>query len=302
MIARGDSGSRSLRMRRRRGDKIQFGLLFTVAAAIFLMSRAQHPFIGAAEQQVTGAVSPVLTILAAPVQGVQAAARWVDRIFGAETENEDLRRENQTLRVWRRTAEELMLENRRLRNILAAQTAEAETLATARVVAVAGGAYVRSVLVDAGRNQGITSGLPVVNEEGVVGRTILVGAIGSRVLLVTDLNSRIPVRIERSDQTAIAIGRNDDLLNLDFLPVEPDVVVGDRILTSGHGGVFPPDLLIGSIVEVDGDRATIRPAAALNSLDYVRVLSYRPETREPKQDEGVPLVELPADEQTGEEG
>ena len=124
----------------------------------------------------------------------------------------------------------------------------------------------------------------VTTRKGVVGRVLMVGAAASRVLLITDFNSRVPVRVERTGQNGVAVGRNSQLLSLQFLPVDMDVVVGDRILTSGDGGVFPPDLPFGEVVAVADAAVDIRTLADLENLDFVRILKFDPRTMEPGED------------------
>ena len=108
------------------------------------------------------------------------------------------------------------------------------------------------------------------------------------MLLVTDLNSRVPVRLERTGDLAIAEGQNEPFLLLRFLPEEVTVRVGDRLLTSGHGGAFPPDLPVARVSDVSGDLIRLEPLGILGKLDYVRVLDYR---AVPVDD----VIEVPAD-------
>jgi rod shape-determining protein MreC len=143
---------------------------------------------------------------------------------------------------------------------------------SARVVADSGGVFVHTLLVDAGAEQGVRDGMAAVNAQGLVGRVVDVGRRSARVLLVTDLNSRIPVVLERSGDQAILEGDNSPEPVLRFLPMNPGLAVGDRVLTSGRGGLLPPGLLIGQISRIGGRGVAVRPFVDWSRLDYLSLL------------------------------
>ncbi|WP_417451950.1 rod shape-determining protein MreC [Kordiimonas sp.] len=219
-------------------------------------------------------VSPVLRLLEQPIRAVQAGLERIAGVGDIYLENETLRDENDRLRQWREAAMQLSRENERLRQMLKVPGREVPPAATARVIGVGGGAFERNVLISAGASDGVRRNLPVVDESGVIGRTIQVGRWTSRVLLVTDLNSRIPVRLERTGDLAIAEGQNEPFLMLRFLAEEIRVKEGDRLLTSGHGGVFPPDLPVARVSDISEGYIRLEPLGILGKLDYVRVLDY----------------------------
>ena len=111
--------------------------------------------------------------------------------------------------------------------------------------------FVRSLLVLAGKSDGVIKGQAAVTGQGLVGRVTAVGERASRVLLVTDINSRIPVRVDRTRERAVLAGNNSSSPSLIYLPPETGVQVGDRIVTSGHGGVFPKGIPVGIVTVVD---------------------------------------------------
>ncbi|MSO71827.1 MAG: rod shape-determining protein MreC [Alphaproteobacteria bacterium] len=148
---------------------------------------------------------------------------------------------------------------------------------TGRVIAGAGGPYVKSVLVGAGRSAGLRPGQPVINNDGLVGRVTEVGERSALVVLLNDLNSHIPVLVEPQDEHAILAGDNGAQPRLTFLPPNATVTQGQRVVTSGHGGIFPPGLLVGTIVAVEAKAPRIEPAVDLSRLDFVRVLDFGPE-------------------------
>lgn len=221
-------------------------------------------------------VSPVLMILAEPIRAVQNGAERIAGVSDIYLENASIREENERLKQWRAAAQRLLLENQRLRQIMNAPLKEIPTKVTGRVIGLGGGAFERSVLLDAGRRDGMVVNLPAIDESGLVGRTIEVGYLSSRVLLITDLNSRVPVRLERTGEVAIAEGQNEPHMLLRFLAADASIQVGDRVVTSGHGGLFPPDVPVAIVTEVIEDRILLDPLSPMGELDFVRVMDYQP--------------------------
>lgn len=220
--------------------------------------------------------TPVLSLLNEPIQALQSGLERVAGVGDIYLENQELRDENDKLRQWREAAQRLIVENERLRQILKVPEREVPPLATAAVIGIGGGAFERSVLVNAGSTDNVADNLPVVDELGLIGRTIEVGLMTTRVLLITDLNSRVPIRFERTGDVAIAEGLNEAFMRLRFLAVDSSVQVGDRVVTSGHGGLFPPDIPVGQVTSIADDFIRLAPISNLSSLDFVRVMDYRP--------------------------
>lgn len=182
----------------------------------------------------------------------------------------------------------LQVQNRALRELLRMPLSEPAVIrTTARILGDSGGTFVQTRLIDAGADRGVEEGMAVMGPRGLVGRVVRVGERSARVLLLTDLNSRIPVMVDRTRDQGILEGDNTGFPRLRFLPLVPGLAVGDRVLTSGVGGVLPPGLLVGEIARVGEQEATVRPLVDWSRLDHVSVLHWRP----------VPLPEAaPADD------
>ena len=148
--------------------------------------------------------------------------------------------------------------------------------------------FQRYVVIDVGTDDGILSGMPVVGPAGLIGRVDGVTANAARVQLITDPASSVNVRIQPSDATAVLVGSLTGDLSLDLVPVDANIGAGDLVLTSGLGGNYPPNILIGQVASVRGEatalfqQAAIQPAADFNRLDIVLVIiNYRPIDIEP---------------------
>lgn len=245
---------------------------------LLVLGRIEHPLVERLRAGVADLASPVLSLLSRPIERIDAAWDYFAGLGALVSENDRLRAENELLRSWQATALRLERENLLLRELLEMPSLELREVAAARVIGVAGGPFVRSVLINAGRAQGVAENQSVIDRHGLVGRVLVPGLHSARVLLVTDLNSRVPVRLQTSGVPAIARGRNDALLDLAFLPPDVEISPGDHVVTSGEGGVFPPDIPVGRVESVLPGAVTVRPLALLSRLEFVRIAAPPAET------------------------
>lgn len=259
-----------------RGFAHRFAYVFLLAAAlgILLLGRADPHIFQRARTTVTDMTAPVLDALSRPavtISHVIAEARELARL---REENIILRAENERLLKWQNAARTLLAENKQLQELLGFTPPQDATSVTARVIGDSGGAFVRSVLVNSGRREGVAKGNAALSGKGLLGRVAEVGERSARVLLINDLNSRIPVVIERSRERAILAGDNSVTPRLLYLPVTTSVQVGDRIVTSGHGGAFPVGLPVGVVSAVSDEGVRVMPFADATNIEYVRLMDY----------------------------
>ena len=248
-------------------------LLIALSVALFILNRASPTLIERLREVVGDGAAVVVEHLSRPVDAYHDLVGWIARQRRLGEEVRVLREENQRLKEWQKAAVLLEEENRRLSDLVRLKEIAGKPVATGRVIALTGGPFARTVLINVGGRDGVTRGMPVVEPEGVIGRVIEAGYLSARVLLATDLNSRIPVRIAGKDANGIVLGDNQSGLYLEFLSRGAQPAPGDRVLTSGHGGVFPPDMPVGMITEVMAERISVMPAVGLDALSFVQVLS-----------------------------
>lgn len=213
------------------------------------------------------------------VRPVAAVARMVGE-FQSYTQvyqqNEELRRELQAMRGWREAALQLEQKNAQLLALNNVRLNPRLTFVTGEVMADAGGPFRRGALVNIGRADGIRDGAVAMDGLGIVGRIAGTGERVSRILFLTDSSSRLPVTVKPSGQRAILAGDNGPLPVLDFLDGTDAVRPGDRVVSSGAGGLFPPDLLVGQVVAAPDGRLRVHPAADFRRLHFVRVIRPGP--------------------------
>jgi rod shape-determining protein MreC len=223
---------------------------------------------------IADAAAPLLQAVAQPVATVASGVRSVEGVFDLYRENQRLREENARLLQWQDAARRLEDENTGLRALLKYVPVGAEHFISVQVIADSGGAFVRSVLVAAGSGDGVARGQAAVTGDGLVGRVAEVGNRASRILLLTDLNSHIPVMLESSHERAVMAGDNSDRPQLLYLPINVQPKVGERIVTDGSGGVFPPGVPVGVVGSIDNGVVRVEPYAELSRLDYVRIVDF----------------------------
>lgn len=245
------------------------------------------------------AAMPMLEAAAWPIRGVRNMGPWWRRQFEIAEENRALREELAELRAWRDVALSLRDRTRLYEQALNLETPAARERITAWAVAERAGPFVRSRLLGVGTEDGVEAGFPVVNIYGLVGRTIDVGRRSARVLLLTDLNSRVAVMADRSNARAMLTGDNTDFPRLDYLGSHPDIAAGDRIVTSGDDNVLPRGLPVGeAVLDRNGQwRVALYSDAA--PIDLVWIWPFDPV--EPPEDEPIEsgMAPVGGDAETG---
>ncbi len=249
-------------------------LLILLSVAIIVLGKADQRMFDSLRTALTDDAAPALDVLSRPLAVLTGAVDRVRGVVAMYQDNLRLERENDRLLQWQQAARKLAADNRQLRGLLKVVPETAVSYVTARVIANSGGGYVRTVMVNAGTDQSLARGQAAITGEGLVGRLTEVGSRAARVLLITDLNSRIPVVIERSHANAVLAGDNSERPRLLYLTDPDGIKVGDRVVTSGEGGIFPPGLPVGEVVALGQGGPRVEPYVELSQLGYVMVVDY----------------------------
>jgi rod shape-determining protein MreC len=225
---------------------------------------------------------------------VASGGRGVTRFFGsigdsvgnyirAGGQNEELKRRLRDSRRRLIEAQATELENKRLKALLRLTGETRDPVAVTRIVGSSFASVRRLATLSAGGSSGVRPGQPVRSADGLVGRVIEAGRWASRVLLVSDSASNVPVRLVRDGTPAIATGHGDGTIDLRTLEVGRNPFRrGDVLVTSGVGGVYPPDIPVAVVVSVDGDRTVAKPLADPANVEYAMVLDiYQPLADQP---------------------
>jgi rod shape-determining protein MreC len=255
-------------------QRLALPALVFLSGVLMVLSKADLAAIDFARSTVADMMTPVLRAVVEPLSFASNGVGKVENFFAVYQQNETLREQNRRLLEWQEVARRLMAENKALRDLDKLVPDDPTSSISARVIADSGGAFMRNVLVDAGSRDGVTRGEAALTGEGLIGRVAEVGRRSARILLLTDLNSHIPVMIESTSERAILIGDNSERPRLAFVDPKAKIAPGDRVVTSGTGGVFPPGLPVGTIAATDNGVIRVDPAADLARLDIVRLVDY----------------------------
>lgn len=275
-------------------------VLAGVAAVLLLLTDKREDLgaqsYGGARSGFDQVAAPVSGVVSAPVSWAGQFSDWVGGYFNAVDENRRLKKQLAEMQAVRDANITLRNTNDRYEKLLGIRTEPAIRMATARAVSESRGPFSNARLIDAGTRQGIRVGNPVVNEHGLVGRVVGATTGVSRVLLLTDVASRTPVLIDRSDARAILVGDGGANPKLEFIRGAGSLKVGDRILTSGDGGVFPRGLPVGVAARSVDGTWRVKLYADAGSIDFVRVLLFQSfdQLVDPAALEAPPLASLAA--------
>lgn len=217
---------------------------------------------------------PIVQLANAPSRELKDAREKAEDWIFAYENLQKLKMENSRLRNLESYYQRLRSENIKLREILNVVQSKSRTMKTAPIISYPGKPFIKSILLEAGQNQGIEAQRPLITSEGLVGRTIESSPSLTRGLLITDLNSRVPVIIKPANHHAILIGNNTSQPVLKYLPYNVEIKKGNVIETSGKGGVFPAGIPVGVVDSVSPSETTIKPYVDLDSLSFVHILNY----------------------------
>lgn len=277
--------------------RILIAAMAIVLALTFLVWRIDSPrverfraaFIDRFVPTFDWAMVPVTKVLGM-VEGFQSYARIYEQ-------NQELRRELQQMKAWKEAAVQLEQQNAKLLAQNAVRLDPKLTSVSGVVLADSGSPFRQSVLLNVGSRDGVVDGWATMDGLGLVGRISGVGRTTARVVLLTDSSSRIPVTIQPSGQRALLSGDNSTLPLIEFLENPEFVRPGDRVVSSGDGGVFPAGILVGQVAQGNDRRLRVRLAADYERLDFLRVLRSHP--AEQLQDVGALIPPPPEAGETG---
>jgi rod shape-determining protein MreC len=249
-------------------------LMFSLG--LVLIGRADQHLSDHLRNGVDDVLAPAYLLVSGPIAAAEHGTGAIGHLFDLSSENAQLRAENADLLQWQAVAMALQAQNDALKASLNYVPSPMPKFFTGDVVADLGGVYARSVLValPAATNPQDIVGAIAMDGRGVAGRVVEAGDRSARVLLITDLNSRVPVALGASGAPALMTGTNgEDPALLYWAPGQPPAE-GAMVLTSPVGGAFPPGLPVGVVHYDEQNDPIVLPLADLDGLRLLRLFSY----------------------------
>ena len=249
-------------------------LLFFVAFIMMLFNKTDSILIDKTSSVATDVFSPIIELSVIPAKLLSGVLNYAYDFKNIRDENKRLKEENRELIIKSSRAVALEAENKLLSGLLNYIVPKGVSYITARVIAEEGNAFSHSLIAYIGGNKSIKKGQVVLSDAGVVGRIDKVGVMYANIIMVTDINSKIPVMIERNRVRGILSGDNTSVPKLIFTPLDAELKIGDRVITSGVAGVFPPGLPIGKIVSIEKNDIKVKTFSNLDRIEYIRIVDY----------------------------
>ena len=254
--------------------KLVLTLVVFCAFGLMFFNKAGNENFDKNQDVISRVLYPALRIIQLPADGVYLAIQKIKDIVFVYNENAVLKQNVRKVDELQNRLHALQAENMLLSEMLFYTPPFGMQFVTAKVIAGEGDGFSHSIVAYVPEKENIRKGQVVLYKDAVIGRVDRVRGAYVRIMLVSDINSKIPVLIERTRDRGILSGNNAQVLNLLFTASNADIIKGDRVVTSGVGGMFPPDLLVGYVSRVSKSFVEVLPAHDIEKIEYVKIVQY----------------------------
>lgn len=262
-------------------------IIFTLITIVIAYTNHDNGSATTVQNHVASTSSSIAGFFSSPGDTLKALSADISHNFSIMDENSNLRNEVESLKKWQIIAMQTSTQNNELKKLLNYTENTAQYTLSTRLITSSASPYGLSGVIAAGSKDGVISGAIAASEKGIIGRVSNAYPYSSSVIFITDIQSRIPAITAGRDEKFIVAGNNTPVLDLMYLPEHHQLKPGDIVLTSGDGGVIPPGLVIGEILEVDGALKLV-PSVDFDRISFVSVLNYTPPV-----DSEVPVTTTP---------
>ena len=251
-------------------------LLFLTTFVLILFNKTDYFLINKIKSLSLDFVSPITKTISSPVVFISNIGNRLKDFGNLEAQNLKLKEELIRLKKWQTLAIKNSRENKVFKRLLNSTSHNVDIIKTASVINQSPGIYSKLISINAGMNYNIDRNLAVINEKGLVGKTIFSSQNNSKVLLISDPSSSIPVRTLSNNSFSILSGSaNDNFLISSFNKDNKLPRVGDLLVTSGNAKIFPRDILVAKVIKVNQDHYIALPYVDFNNLNYVQVVKSK---------------------------
>ncbi|MEM7739270.1 MAG: rod shape-determining protein MreC [Pseudomonadota bacterium] len=266
-----------LRRSERPPTSLLFFLAFSIFMTVFSLYGANASVFEKARATLLDRFAPVFSVFSGPVRFTQNRIGDIGDYFAVMEENRQLRDENEALRIWMHQAMALEQRVAQYEEMLDPKVVRPGEYIPAQVIAENSGPFSRALILSAGDKDGVRKGSAVINGAGLIGHVVTVGRHASRVLLLTDADSHVPVYIEQVDTEGLLSGTAERRAEIRLFSGRPkgELQPGMRVVTSGTGGTLPRGLPVGEVVRISASGvATIGLYSSDQRAHMVQVVDY----------------------------
>lgn len=250
-------------------------VFFSFLCVIFLISsRVNSDFSENLSAVFVNISLPIVKLISLPFNATIGLLTNFHELIEAKEENKILKEELAKLKSFHVQSLNVNQENKELRSILSFVSSKASSFKVARIIGRTNQAFNQNVFIDSGKNRGLQEGDIVTGDRGVIGRIVEVEEDKSRLILLNDPSSKVPVITSKARARAILSGNNRGLMEMLYLPKNHKIELGDWVFTSGDGDSLPPGLLVGVVKKVTHDSVLVAMVEDANNSDIVTIISY----------------------------
>lgn len=255
-------------------ERIETVLFVLICLVLILTSKINHKVTDVISMAVAGSAMPVANSVSMPLNAIVDVTINFHELIDAKNRNIELLKENEKLKALYFKSLNINQENSQIKEALKYVSLKSTKFTVAHLIGHAYQTYSNNVFISAGSDQGVKEDDIVTGNNTLIGRVTQVDSEKSRVLLVTDINSRIPVIVSGAKIRGILAGNNSHLMEILYLEKNHKITVGDLVFSSSDGDAIPPGMLVGVVVKVDEKYAAVKMIEDVKNLDMVSVSNY----------------------------
>ena len=256
--------------------KLYITVLFILTFLLILFNKTDYFVVNKIKSLSTGVLSPVSGFITSPIKAVTQAVNKINEIRFLQQDNLKLKEEVKRLKKWHILAIKNQRENNAYKKLLNSTTNNINIVKTTTIISQTPDIYAKSIFIKAGMNHGVFEDFAVINERGLVGKVVSSSDNNSRVLLINDQNSSVPVTTMSKKFNAVIKGTADGkYLISSFVKDEKKPKIGDVLLTSGNARVFSSGILVGKVIKISEDGFLALPYVDFNNLEFVQVINIK---------------------------
>ena len=257
-------------------NNLFISLVFIITFLLVFMNKTDSIIIKKIKNTGIDIIAPISFIVSYPFESVIDMVYKIQSLKTLSIENDRLKEEVRRLQQWKNLSLSLVSENKAYKQLLNFEDVNLQLLQTVKVLNITPKMYISSIQLGGGTNNQISKDLAIVNERGLIGKVIETGKYTSRVLLISDINSSVPVKVFNQDIHAIVTGHSSNkILKLKFIKGDKKIKIGDVLVTSGNAGIFPKNIAVGKVFQIKNDQFFIKPFVDFNNLDFVQVVNEK---------------------------